>query len=581
MQPTPNITNVDHRITSVDKSHIVIPVARRTANNKVCRVAHTLTSSPTKLTTQFSRQQFLRDQTVKRTLFDAPSPSLSPNLSPRLSNWSNWSFNEEDPVEMHEDEDRPAITNYMATLARAIRKQTSKEIKETIADIKVINGDLARILKTICTDEPCFELYKKFLPIASILDIATVEELEQALYSFTKDPIHFFQSALDREDLHALHIGTALSSFTENSLIQTLDQVESAHPFTQKVLSKFNRLLELHYDTHYLTSAELFKICFVAEIHLQTGTKGDLYLSKKFTNLERSLQINLKSREFFILCKKHSYIETIKGGEKKISPVILVPDEKEASTEYVGISNLRGHTITKLEYDLLVYFANRRTVHDVDIGEIRSLYIDQYKNKQSIIQHREECLLSLAPDEKGIKITEKELIELLKDIAEDIFTLHNGEICHHDLKLENILFKKATNTLLHSCITDFGHACAAGAIPRNGTKSYGTQEYTAPEALTNPFELGDSKAKDMYAVGYMIHELLLGQPIWGADMITYFFENSDRLLETILHKQRAALKELTALAQQNPLYALMARLLDPNPKTRMTAKEFALTLKYL
>ena len=80
--------------------------------------------------------------------------------------------------------------------------------------------------------------------------------------------------------------------------------------------------------------------------------------------------------------------------------------------------------------------------------------------------------------------------------------LHNINICHRDLKLENILFVQATNTVK---IIDFGLSKLQCDIM--DTK-LGTPYYVAPEVIIGSYTM----KCDIWSVGVITYMLLSGEP---------------------------------------------------------------------
>ena len=80
--------------------------------------------------------------------------------------------------------------------------------------------------------------------------------------------------------------------------------------------------------------------------------------------------------------------------------------------------------------------------------------------------------------------------------------LHNINICHRDLKLENILFIQATNTVK---IIDFGLSKLQCDIM--DTK-LGTPYYVAPEVIIGSYTM----KCDIWSVGVITYMLLSGEP---------------------------------------------------------------------
>lgn len=158
---------------------------------------------------------------------------------------------------------------------------------------------------------------------------------------------------------------------------------------------------------------------------------------------------------------------------------------------------------------------------------------------------------------------------LIGDILKGLSHVHQQRIIHGDLKPENILLTYAPRRLTAK-IGDFSSACFV-ELPNRSRQEIGSPTYAAPER----FEGQSSYAADLYSVGVMLYEMLLGdrpfsgsptalqqahktQPVPLPNTLTHSVR---QLLATALHKQpdqrfvsaEAMLSALQQLsAQQSP-----------------------------
>jgi serine/threonine-protein kinase len=104
-----------------------------------------------------------------------------------------------------------------------------------------------------------------------------------------------------------------------------------------------------------------------------------------------------------------------------------------------------------------------------------------------------------------------EIIKLTKQIAEALDFAHDHNVIHRDLKPDNVLIDEAGNAYL----SDFGIAkVIETSMTFSGTLVMDTPSYMAPEQVTG----GKPSARtDVYALGAMLFELLVGHPPFEAD----------------------------------------------------------------
>jgi serine/threonine protein kinase len=111
----------------------------------------------------------------------------------------------------------------------------------------------------------------------------------------------------------------------------------------------------------------------------------------------------------------------------------------------------------------------------------------------------------------GHKFTTPQVKSIMKQLLEGVLYIHQKDIIHRDLKCANIL----VNSKGDLKIADFGLARNLNSLSGQYTTCVVTLWYRAPELL-----LGDKKYTtqiDMWSVGCIMAELILGRPIFPGD----------------------------------------------------------------
>lgn len=95
--------------------------------------------------------------------------------------------------------------------------------------------------------------------------------------------------------------------------------------------------------------------------------------------------------------------------------------------------------------------------------------------------------------------------------------LHDKKIIYRDLKPENILLDENG----HIKLADFGLSKQVGGDEK--TKSFcGSPAYLSPEMLS---QKGVGKESDLYGVGTVLYEFLIGEPPYFSDDIPTLYRN--------------------------------------------------------
>lgn len=147
---------------------------------------------------------------------------------------------------------------------------------------------------------------------------------------------------------------------------------------------------------------------------------------------------------------------------------------------------------------------------------------------------------------------DNELKVFIKNISECLAYIHDLGIVHRDIKPENILCDGDRLVL-----TDFGLSKFV-MFDFQLSETCGTLDYVAPEVI---YKLGYGKESDIWSLGVICYLVYYGQlPFTG--------ENDVETFDNIYLKQPLFLDTKNILANE-----LIAKMLDKNPKTRITAQE--------
>ncbi|MEN9936666.1 MAG: serine/threonine protein kinase [Chloroflexota bacterium] len=138
-------------------------------------------------------------------------------------------------------------------------------------------------------------------------------------------------------------------------------------------------------------------------------------------------------------------------------------------------------------------------------------------------------------------------IALLAQAAEALAYLHQRGVVHRDLKPANILVAGGSVRVL-----DFGLAVATSHERTQGV--VGTLRYLAPEVLDGR---SYTPAADLYSLGALAYELIIGRHPFPADTVDEFLDLVSR-----------AAPDLAPLADQPDLAALLGTLLSKDPEDR-------------
>jgi serine/threonine-protein kinase len=106
----------------------------------------------------------------------------------------------------------------------------------------------------------------------------------------------------------------------------------------------------------------------------------------------------------------------------------------------------------------------------------------------------------------------QDTLAIIADITRGLVFAHDRKIVHRDLKPENILLS-ANAAPFQARIADFGLATSTPNAGVHTRSRFGTPGYAAPEMIDGPHD----RRADLYALGVILHECLLGRRPFDGD----------------------------------------------------------------
>lgn len=169
-----------------------------------------------------------------------------------------------------------------------------------------------------------------------------------------------------------------------------------------------------------------------------------------------------------------------------------------------------------------------------------------------------KTLYQLIQDEGAFSVERTRRIGL--QICDALEAAHTLGIIHRDLKLENVIVLDHPPGRDLLKVLDFGLAKNIKDPGSRATESgivVGTPRYMSPEAAMNGVS---SPAGDIYALGVILGELVVGKPLWEGDNLPQLLGQKMELSSTIVRIP-------------GPLRTTLKAMLDPEPERRPTAAQ--------
>lgn len=181
---------------------------------------------------------------------------------------------------------------------------------------------------------------------------------------------------------------------------------------------------------------------------------------------------------------------------------------------------------------LLRFKREAKAISKMDHQNIVQVYdVGEYNHRPYIVMEYVAGVTLKQLLQKRIALPLDEVIDIMKQLTAAIIHAHDNNIVHRDIKPHNVLIKDDGTAK----ITDFGIALSHDSMQITASDTVlGSAHYLAPE-ITNGEEA--SKQSDIYALGIVFYELLLGElPFNGNTPVQVAMAHINDLLPNITQK---------------------------------------------
>jgi serine/threonine-protein kinase len=128
---------------------------------------------------------------------------------------------------------------------------------------------------------------------------------------------------------------------------------------------------------------------------------------------------------------------------------------------------------------------------------------------------------------RGSLFEEAIIRQMCNDICESLNVLHTAKVYHSDLKPGNVLFSESDTWRLRIADLGLARIAESGFLTKAGVDTFagGTRNYT-PQKVVEGTERASART-DIYSVGVILFELLVGEPLqWGQARLNFVESHS-------------------------------------------------------
>ena len=276
------------------------------------------------------------------------------------------------------------------------------------------------------------------------------------------------------------------------------------------------------------------------------------------------------SHSHFTVSKKDFINEYLYPELKRKYKILNIMDEGGFGRIYNAIDKvyktpcvIKQIRVPELEKERLQLISEFELLKKLDHPNIIRL-IEAFRSEEELYLVTELCKgNNLVTDLKQReKLSEAEAAYIIWQILQAVYYCHKQDICHRDIKMENIVAEEDTLTIK---LIDFGFACLFD--PEEGmSETVGTTMYMAPEVLQRKKY---NQSSDMWSIGIVTYILLTGLfpfPCCHSNQSTEIQQLSEKIITGQFNRQ--FLRDYSKEAVQ-----FVNRLLEVDSKNRYSAEE--------
>eukprot|EP01080_Neovahlkampfia_damariscottae_P004094 gene4094-7382_t len=260
---------------------------------------------------------------------------------------------------------------------------------------------------------------------------------------------------------------------------------------------------------------------------------------------------------------KEDYIVVKFIGSGSQGKVVLVHKKTESKDNLYALKTVYVDELTDINQILIEFNRLQKLKHE-NICPYLEVFLDQNEEEDyylNIVMPYCELGDLATYAKKKKKFTQEELFDIFLQISKGIEYLHDNNIAHRDIKLENVfLTQNNEEKKLQLLIGDFGYATSYNESSMKKTV-VGTMDYVAPEIMKN-VKYSGPKA-DMFSLGALFYFLLTGE---SKKFYLEFISNVETA-ELEIQEQLSTLSPITYL---NEIVLLLLRM---NPDDRLNASK--------